>query len=954
MKIFNKSLLVGLVSFVSLPGLLYSISSAATKDANLNRMTQDEIMSWKECNKNSAASKNLSNRLGAGEAANKQFIEEVLGVPYQIESRLALSTGKYKNITLQVDVNQLKNNCLVVYGTKAGGGTDKTIYSGTAIASKQESCVVSASNSSYGRLKGTTQFRYIGYIISQRELKVGGSYKDLVWQAVANPNMCHVGGYMPNYANSKAFIYTPDNNPTHTSKIIAQARKGKITYPTKQVGLTQSNRLNSLRSTVDGWSMDYNYKEIIEKGRNVTPRKPIGNFAVANSKLGNAILVTGDLNNPSYDTAANTKLTNYADVTMLHSKYTSGTFQLYHFYSNYWYSGYHMAPQNDPRCSDCDTKKVVDLTVTSAKMYPVSTAAAPIKGDQFATFEAVVKNIGNLGYSGGANVSFTFEDKDFTGKATNTCYVFSTPASKTTATELSVGASVTFKDIKDGKPGCVRGAAFEKFKLPNYTKSGEITVTAKVNHYHDLPIGEASYNNNTYKFKIYVRVENNTSVKVISPKNEFDSGEDINIPVKINNSSIYNVSDKCTANCSNTRTESKYTITRISDNKVVDTGKLVYGNLTSKTGNKSNTTVFIHNKNLDFGDYKLKVEIPDYTWETLPEKWTDNVDDTFTFTVAPVPPANTTCKEVDVPGSKIVKGVKGVTKMCLGYAPNYPSTIAEGGQGTYFLVKYVFLPMPVPAYEITNKDTIGFNQTLKTIETTNRYEPTEEQNFINFPSKNGQIPTSIANSLTLTAPYTVGPHSFYHFKYRGRMMAESVDFTFEIKSPKDQVIARGNVKYKLPVNCYRDDIIDYTEISNCRTVYFYLPNTQNSLEKMAKIPEDKDKLFFKNPGLYSFDFKAVENQKYRYQIDNGYEVQGKEGIRMDGGYTPPYKIPTSVTHKATGYVSPEIKNHCYYELDAFNQSRNVNYCFHDSDKEYQYWVFNYSKPKWFNYKYTAE
>lgn len=376
------------------------------------------------------------------------------------------------------------------------------------------------------------------------------------------------------------------------------------------------------------------------------------------------------------------------------------------------------------------------------------------------------------------------------------------------------------------------------------------------------------------------------------------------------------------------------------------------------------------NFKLPIGRYKVTAKIQHYPAET---DYTNNTD-VFEITVLPFAPENVECKVLDLEQVTVVEGDKGVSKFCIGQSPNFPSTSVESGQGTLFFVMYRILPMPIPAYEVTNLDDKGLYQLYKLNEPST--ELGNENSFIYFP-------TDTNNKKNLKGPYTAGPHEFYHYLYRGRMLPTDVTFTVNVTDPTGKKIpeASGEIYYDIDdTKCFNtkqldiggntaNNKADIGALDPCRQVYFYLP--KESTDRMVvgdlqNLPNVKDRLHFKNPGTHSFQIKAVENQVYRYQYDNGSEWQGN--VREDGKATlrAPWKSESTAnakgevnTHTVTNnqwIIQDTYNNHCYSDTDAFdragiwngsnfnNNNSERNLCYHNHSKEFHKWKFNWSNP----------
>jgi hypothetical protein len=310
--------------------------------------------------------------------------------------------------------------------------------------------------------------------------------------------------------------------------------------------------------------------------------------------------------------------------------------------------------------------------------------------------------------------------------------------------------------------------------------------------------------------------------------------------------------------------------------------------------------------------------------------------------------------------------------MCVGYYPNFPSTKVEGGMGTYFYVKYFFFPLPLPDYTITNGGTV--NQTVSLTE--DRTQLGNTKTWLYYPTtKNGTNPDgSLVNPEGLPGPYMVGPHEFYHYRYRGRMVAERVDFNFQIFDPNNATIAKGSIIYEVPtdmnnnsLSCLRTDAIDYKENTiapgrvneDCREISFFLPN--DNIDEWQKAPDNADKINFLNPGKHSFRLSVYEYQKYYYQVDQGDEWQGKAGVPWRGNPSTPYgtmqdgvgPVKTRSIFGETYISRHDFKNHVEQKTDSYGNDDGL-ICYHDHNKDYHYWKYIWSQVQRYNTNFKAD
>ncbi|PGK51193.1 hypothetical protein CN918_25735 [Priestia megaterium] len=372
---------------------------------------------------------------------------------------------------------------------------------------------------------------------------------------------------------------------------------------------------------------------------------------------------------------------------------------------------------------------------------------------------------------------------------------------------------------------------------------------------------------------------------------------------------------------------------------------------------------------LPLGRYKATVIVPEYPGET---DYTNNKD-TFEFSVMPFTPNNIDCKVLELTQIEIIKGDKGVSKFCVGQTPNYPSTVTEKGQGTFFFVMYRILPMPIPSYKVTNLDDAGLFQLYTLDEAYN--ERGNDNSYIFYPNDS-------SNKKNITGPYTAGPHEYYHYLYRGRMMPTAVKFTINVTDPngKDIPASSGEVYYTVDQNkCFNKSQLDVGsnkggnsigDLDPCRQIFFYLPKESTdkmNLSDLQDTPTNEDRLSFKNPGVHTFQIKADETQTYVYQKDNGAEWQGAKDEKSGKGYLrEPWNgeslsaakgpVNTNTVVNGVWKIQDTYKNHCYTDSDAFNRygvwignnfdanSSERNVCFHDHSAQFHYWRFNWSSP----------
>ena len=411
------------------------------------------------------------------------------------------------------------------------------------------------------------------------------------------------------------------------------------------------------------------------------------------------------------------------------------------------------------------------------------------------------------------------------------------------------------------------------------------------------------------------------------------------------------------------------------------------------------------------GNYELALELPHYLGET---DYTNN-QVTKTFSISPFVPDNVECKSLypdyltfkktipvtpkDEDGDTDVED--GLTKICLGYTPTYPSTKVEDGKGTLFFVSYNVFPMPIPPYTVTNTDAAGIFQTTSLTEA--KTAKGEKDSFTYYPTAD--------NPAKLGAPYAAGPHDFYHYLYRGRLMPSQITFKFLIREPNDNVLKHqnetvtGEVKINLdPATCYEADKLDLK--AACKNYFFYLPKEStdkaNDINALKNVPQkEEDLIYFNNVGMHSFEFTADETQNYWYQWDNhmtadGGEWQGDGKSLTQNGTTTPVrthyvtKNPTTATANSdyTWYIRDDLKNakevhknstanyyfynQCFVNDTAFNEalksasatslsadsytfnSSTGTYCTHNHDAAFHYWKYNWDLPKKYNGTFTKQ
>lgn len=569
---------------------------------------------------------------------------------------------------------------------------------------------------------------------------------------------------------------------------------------------------------------------------------------------------------------------------------------------------------------------------------------------------------------------------------------------------------------------------------PKPDAEGYATLVVNMNfqrdHYYypslyGKPEVEEFTDNNVCNYRIKIKENQDASVKLDASSDPANPTlASTNTPLNgvmytITNSMKQNISLPCaasgTAGCLNSTDRNfKLVITNLTTGKVVDTPKAY---IPSPTGTQAPKTIVMGKTYsealeqivLPTGKYKLEIFIPRYSGEDDSSKTTIQQTNNYAvgyLDVQILMPPNTKCDKYMKLGTSAAQNI---AKMCYGYYPNYPSNWTEGGIGTYFAIKYFFFPTPLPNYNVTNGGTVTQTVTANDPKSAagscvagSATNCTDLESFFYFPtvrvcdantvSKSDCVSSLPAtyNPKGLKGPYSAGAHSFFHFLYRGRMMAESVQFNFvvydvaghaiatndpalasgsgafiynvpngiEKTTDKGKYVSRDSLTttggnrasdltlsmptgytYTAANDCFRQDMIDYTD--SCRSITFYLPNT---VANMFNSPVESDKVQFLNVGTHSFQLDAVENQKYYYQHDDGNEYQGSRtnAATLPSGWSAPYL--TNAIDSANQKYTPQenIANHCEKQTDAFGVVTGTS-CFHDSDKEYQYWLYNWSR-----------
>lgn len=881
-------------------------------------MTPDEIKEWQLCGDDFKEEKD---KIASSLTYWKDYVTKK-GLDYQKSVNVKMPGGGYVKKTFTLERQYALRDCVAVYGTPAD-------VEDTYFGSKQ----TYAKNPDYTKNPNEIQPRFYGFY-----LEIDG----VTVRPYSNPYYPDTGGSdKENFLLERNFVSYPWTN----SDLNRQAFSGiyDLFPPSYQGDVNDVNRLIALRTAIDRWYL-------LAHPNAAT----IGNFINYNSLI-KKTFIKGSLPNPDVastmvPTASQTDLTYYANFSATPGKWNAGSFVLYHQNCDgcqFWYTTYFMPPEKN--ILEDDTFNDLEIVNGSVSFTP-----APIQLSEttISSFKLTIKNNGNQDVTGPFTLSYKWDLSSDTQTACTTVGSGQT---------IKAGGTLTVTvDPTKSKANCKTTGA--KLTYPVTTAASENFVfVTNINYDRTNPANETkedgttpSWDNNVEKTTVTVNGIQNASVLIATNKTSFDANESLNIKYTVKNDMKSTIVAPCTTTvCQSGKTVHQYSIYDL------NTGKYVVQNKTAtySIAMDSSKTLSIADK-IPSGHYRLTVSIPYYNAETNPKKWTDN-QDTFDFDVKIVPPDNTSCKLISAPGMKIKSGtVKGISKMCIGAVPNFPSTTTEGGQGTYYYVKYSFLPMPLPAYDVYNYDDVGLSQ---------KYVLNEKSNELGNTNTFLYYPTSATNSANLTGPYAAGPHDFYHYLYRGRMFAKDVTFKFSVQGPKtsegtykaisrtkDGTAAIGEIHYTVPTECYDPNTLDYRSgdtYEYCRDVTFFLPNGQTDLSNMYQLPTTDKRIYFKNTGVYAFAFEANENQFYRYQKDNGTEVQGDATgtIPTEKGYAP-YEMARSEWASGNTYtIRDDFKNYCYTEEDAFNNiAFDGSQCFHHHGEKFHYWKFDWSLPSTYN------
>jgi hypothetical protein len=477
--------------------------------------------------------------------------------------------------------------------------------------------------------------------------------------------------------------------------------------------------------------------------------------------------------------------------------------------------------------------------------------------------------------------------------------------------------------------------------------SGTHTIKVTIPSYKDdIDQSEVTYNNNTHETTFEAVVSQNMSVEVTG-ETTYRSKDTLTNVIEIFN-------DTTSAKSG----DLELTILDPNNNLIESVNKR-FTNIA--VGSTLKYDLADDDISLSANRYRIKAEITKYSH--LPEtSYTDN-EHQLEITVNPYVPSNTKCEEASTDHTDTINSPYGgdpVTKTCIGWTPNFPSTTIEGGQGTYFYVAYKLFPTPMPVYKVTSHDTTGLNQSYELAEPNNKmgacdmsiaadpkcelYEP-----FVYYPST-WESRFSDPQYLDLVGPYTVGPHDYHHYRYRGRLMPKEVTFDFSVVDMRDNEnipLANGSLVYDVPDSCYRTDVIDLED--ECRLIQFYVPSERATSN--LKVPEDSSALEvpnetiqLPNPGKHHFRLNIKEEQVYLYQTDEGAEWQGSKNPSDGDTHPGPVKTHTTSGNNPIKWdVQESYDNQCLPKSSNPSETE----CSHNHGKDYHYWEFNWSNVKKF-------
>lgn len=822
-----------------------------------------------------------------------------------------------------------------------------------------------------------------------------------------------------------AYPWTPSGQPAkkHNSYPLFPDPTKDISYMSG-IGVTNADRIEGLGFAIDSFSRNNhgsasnNYDPIGNFGRGYFAEDLKGTCGVGSS-YGSQIWSTSKTCPSGFKMVTNTgkkdgdndiiwegrNLSKFATVTTFRHDYSAGGFLMFTYAStdyckmNVCYGSFAMMPKFDPFCTTCGiATPVPDF---ECKDNPDITIPTMRSGE---TFKMGVNFVNKLPKTV-SDVPYTFQ-----------WYDGSTPIGSPSSYTYNIGGGgkliPAYFNITAPSTTALRGT------------SGSLNLVVKLNPNNNsfkfdydtfTDIFEANAQHtaaNNCNYTVNIDNRGDASVALTEPTNRNTIDTVIDVPIKVTN----NMDDKISFPCGASGTESclnssnrdfKVTIkeVKLDGTKINVSGfpkTYSLGSIDSGKTSPSDFNLSKFNIKLPMGSYELTVDIPYYNNE---KKYTNNTD-TIQFKVFPFIPDNTECKHFEVPYTTIKKGTMNITKMCAGYVPNFPSTRVEEGKGTFFFVSYNLFPMPVPAYEVTNEDDMGVYQTYKLPASEQSDKPGVTESFLYYPIDS-------TNPKRLKGPYAAGPHDFYHYLYRGRLMPQHVKFTFVITEPNGNELYQNGEKVSGEIHldldprlCYDDKFLDLKP--ECKSYYFYLPkestDSYNDITTLGNLPVDaKDRLHFNNPGLHHFNFFAEETQKYWYQWDQHYNPSNATDKTWKGGewqgdaaknYTSrpainggtenvgPVRTEKLSNDSKTWYVREDSKyakdvynqtsdsyyfwNQCFDKQDAFNKgfSGTVgNYgtyevfsdgkvCTHNHNKDFHYWLYNWSDPKYYGNAFT--
>lgn len=859
------------------------------------------------------------------------------------------STISVRGVTLYPNYVTGRDKCILVYGS---AGNVETI-----MPNEQD------------RYNG--EDRYLGF--SPTRIPSGSLYEDWVYYPVPNPNYVD---YCPSgcsdYVNTRPFAKNPAR---------ARVPGGIVVYDYNTPARDITNSTNHpcgyiptvVQWTVDGVScIPSNNVVVPSPGASDAEWISMVNHAIDPFQSRSAMISNYHGDFYKRNTRLNKVLNgngvyNHASVVVRPGDYTFGIFTLYFYSTNsqrWWYRTFMIPPE---KCFlICEGDASVGLNFDETKTWTTTqrlTGSITVKNELpqkiFIPCSAV-----------GANGSAKCQDpSNVAGKVT----VKKKPTGSTTYSQTVFDKEIQRYKCMDGTeckrvPWGTSGSGISSTSASSFRTidlRGE-NIVLPVGNYQicaSIPLynQETDPNNNKVCENFVVISMQDAKVKISGPETLI-SEEPITHEIRISN----DMDARITGNLN-------IKIEKNSGGSWVQKDNINKGYISIPVDGYVDVDVIDEDLRYTVGQYRIKASITRHAGESdaAVALTSSNNYDEQEFKVLPFVPDNAQCKELEVDYTKIISGDKNITKICIGQLPKFPSTEIEGGQGTFFYIGYRLFPLPLPAYEVTNLDAKGLFQEYQ------MGEPTTKLGSCNFNITNDTkceiidtflyYPTDNTNRANLRGPYKAGPHSFYHYMYRGRWFPEEVKFNFDVTDPSNGTIdASGEVVFKVHSSCYRTDVLDLKE--ECRQLDFYVPanssmpgtltvdTTGADGRTQIKKPSDDEKLQFKNPGIHKFNLRVTEDQIYRYQFDEGAEWQGKTGVghdasanpRPDGGTisagTGPVKTHTTSNGPGGSRnwdIRDDYKNHCYDDEDAFGSTES-NQCFHDHDKEFHYWIFDWS------------